>query len=172
MNMSKNTVEQQSIHPIYTSNLTAADASARVLMLELTADIVSSYVSNTTVDISTLPSLMRTIHDALTNLNSTSNSKPFHLNRLDPAVPIEESVQPDYIVCLEDGKHLQVLKRHLKTAFGLSIEEYKKRWGLSADYPTVAPNYSVRRSSIAKDTGLGNTPKTKVKSSNMSFTAA
>lgn len=187
--MSRNTVEQQSIHPTYTSNLAsnvmpnlssnaastlaAPENATRSLLLELTADIVSSYVANTTVDISNIPSLLRTVHDALTNLSNNSNSKSFHLTRLDPAVAIEDSVQPDYIVCLEDGKHLQVLKRHLKTAFGLSIEEYKKRWGLAADYPTVAPNYSLRRSSIAKDTGLGNTPKTKTRGPKASsYTAA
>lgn len=157
--MSKTTVESETILPTFTSNLTSMDVLPRTNILELTTDIVSSYLSNSALDVSEVPVLIRTVHETLCNLNNHSNSKSINLSRLDPAVPIEESVQPDYIVCLEDGKHLQVLKRHLKTAFGLTIEEYKKRWGLSADYPTVAPNYSIRRSSIAKDTGLGNTPK-------------
>lgn len=157
--MSKTTMETETILPTYTSHLPSMDALPRTNILELTTDIASSYLSNASLDVAEVPTLIRTIHETLCALNNQSHSKSLNLSRLDPAVPIEDSVQPDYIVCLEDGKHLQVLKRHLKTAFGLTIEEYKKRWGLSADYPTVAPNYSIRRSSIAKDTGLGNTPK-------------
>lgn len=127
-------------------------------ILELTTAIVSAHLSTKETDAADIPTLIKTIHETLRSLSS-SMPRAQQLAEIAPAVPIEESVQPDYIVCLEDGRHLQVLKRHLKTAFGMSIEEYKKRWGLPSDYPTVAPNYSKRRSSIAKDTGLGNTPK-------------
>lgn len=127
-------------------------------LVELTADIVAAYVSNSEIAVSEIGTLIHAVHDGLSSLRKTTFRSVGVLAK-DPACPIEESVQADYLVCLEDGKHLQVLKRHLKTSFGLSVEEYKRRWGLPSDYPTVAPNYSKRRSGIAKDTGLGNTPK-------------
>jgi predicted transcriptional regulator len=127
-------------------------------ILGLTTAIVSAHLSTKETDAAEIPNLIKMIHDTLKGLAAGGARLP-QMTAAAPAVPIEESVQPDYIVCLEDGRQLQVLKRHLKTAFGMSIDEYKKRWGLPADYPTVAPNYSKRRSNIAKDTGLGNTPK-------------
>lgn len=127
-------------------------------ILELTAAIVSAHLSTKETESAEIPSLIKSIHETLKGL-SASNARTPQLAASAPAVAIEESVQPDYIICLEDGRQLQVLKRHLKTAFGMTIDEYKKRWGLPADYPTVAPNYSKRRSNIAKDSGLGNTPK-------------
>lgn len=127
-------------------------------ILEFTTAIVAAHLSTKETEASEIPELIKTVYAALVGLTTEGSRQP-QMATTAPAVPIEESVQPDYIVCLEDGRQLQVLKRHLKTAFGMTIEEYKKRWGLPADYPTVAPNYSKRRSSIAKDTGLGNTPK-------------
>lgn len=144
------------------STISTSDQTAKESVLELTTDIVASYVANNTISVGELPELIKLVHTTLSSL-SYSGARHAPLTRKDPAVPIEESVQPDYIVCLEDGKHLQVLKRHLKTSFGITVEEYKKRWGLPVDYPTVAPNYSKRRSGIAKNTGLGYTPKRREK---------
>ena len=126
-------------------------------ILELTTAIVAAHLSIRETDPTEIPNLIRTIHQTLINLSD--ETKPIMTRPATPAVPIDQSVQPDYIVCLEDGRHLRMLKRHLNTAYGMSLDEYKARWGLPADYPTVAPNYSKRRSSIAKNNGLGNTPK-------------
>lgn len=126
-------------------------------ILELTTAIISAHLSCRETDPTEIPNLIRTIHQTLLDLSGQVAS--MHGRPAVPAVPIEESVQPDYIVCLEDGRQLRMLKRHLKTAYGMSVEEYKARWGLPADYPTVAPNYSERRSSIAKSNGLGSSTK-------------
>lgn len=115
-----------------------------------TADIVASHVQNNSVAISDLPQLIRTVHDSLANLTGdAAEEKP------QPAVSVRRSVTPDYIVCLEDGRKLKMLKRHLATAYGLTPEEYREKWGLPADYPMVAPNYAKQRSSLAKKIGLG-----------------
>ena len=120
-------------------------------MLELTAQIVSAHVRNNEVPVDGLAKLISVVHAALSGATSPSvvPEKP------EPAVPIKKSVFPDYVVCLEDGKKLKMLKRHLKTAFGLTPAEYRERWGLPADYPMVAPNYAARRSELAKKIGLG-----------------
>lgn len=128
-------------------------------MTELTASIVAAYVGNNQTATEDLPALIQRVHQSLCNLGSGHSFTSMPKGDLKPAVPVEESIHPDYLICLEDGKRLKVLKRHLKTAFNMSLDTYKERWGLSSDYPTVAPNYSKRRSSIAKNTGLGNTPK-------------
>ena len=115
-----------------------------------TADIVASHVQNNSVAISDLPQLIRTVHDSLANLTGdAAEEKP------QPAVSVRRSVTPDYIVCLEAGRKLKMLKRHLATAYGLTPEEYREKWGLPADYPMVAPNYAKQRSSLAKKIGLG-----------------
>jgi len=115
-----------------------------------TADIVASHVQNNSVAISDLPQLIRTVHDSLAGLSgSAAEEKP------QPAVSIRRSVTPDYIFCLEDGRKLKMLKRHLATAYGMTPEEYREKWGLPADYPMVAPNYAKQRSSLAKKIGLG-----------------
>ena len=115
-----------------------------------TADIVASHVQNNSVAISDLPQLIRTVHDSLANLTGdAAEEKP------QPAVSVRRSVTPDYIICLEDGRKLKMLKRHLATAYGLTPEEYREKWGLPADYPMVAPNYAKQRSSLAKKIGLG-----------------
>ncbi len=122
--------------------------------LELAAQIVSAHVSNNTVGAAALPGLIQEVYRALTSVTggigaSAASEKPV------PAVPIKKSVYSDYIVCLEDGKKLKMLKRHLQTSFNMTIEQYRERWGLPYDYPMVAPSYSERRSDLAKELGLG-----------------
>lgn len=122
-------------------------------LIDLAADIVSAYVSNNTVPASELPSLIGEVHRALANTQSgTTVAEP---EPLKPAVNPRKSVFPDYIVCLEDGKKFKSLKRHLRTHYDLSPEEYREKWGLPADYPMVAPNYAAARSALAKKMGLG-----------------
>ena len=118
----------------------------------LTTQIVAAYVSNNPVPVGELPSLIRQVHSALVNVGAPAE---ISAERPQPAVPIKRSVTPDYIICLEDGKKLKMLKRHLKTAFNMTPEEYRERWELPADYPMVAPNYATQRSRLAKQIGLG-----------------
>lgn len=120
-------------------------------MLALTAEIVAAHVGNNSVPVNELPQLIADVHRALSNVGS----QPAQPERPTPAVPVKKSVTPDYIICLEDGKKLKMLKRHLKTAYNMTPEEYRDRWGLAADYPMVAPNYAEHRSSLAKKIGLG-----------------
>lgn len=124
-------------------------------VLRMTADIVAAYVGNNAVPAAQLPELIRTIHASLTGLEAPPPPAP---GDLVPAVPIRKSVLPDHIVCLEDGKRLKMLKRHLRTAYGLTPEQYRAKWGLSPDYPMVAPNYAAQRSAFAKRIGLGHKP--------------
>ncbi|SOD99181.1 MucR family transcriptional regulator [Caenispirillum bisanense] len=128
-----------------------SDAITEKELLELTSDIVAAHVGNNTVAMADIPQLINDIHRALAGLGSA----PVPTERPQPAVPVKKSVTPDYIICLEDGKKLKMLKRHLKTAYNMSPEEYRERWGLPADYPMVAPNYAKHRSSLAKKIGLG-----------------
>jgi len=121
-------------------------------LLTLTADIVSSHVSNNGVPVSELPQLIKQVYATLAALGkeaAPAAEKP------EPAVPVRKSVTPDYIICLEDGKKLKMLKRHLKTAYNLTPEQYRERWGLPADYPMVAPRYAEQRRELAKKIGLG-----------------
>ncbi|HEX6604273.1 MAG TPA: MucR family transcriptional regulator [Sphingomicrobium sp.] len=122
------------------------------MLLTLTADIVAAHVSNNSVAVNDLPNLIQNVHAALTGISQTSSApepKP------EPKVPIRSSIKPDYIVCLEDGKRLKMLKRHLMTHYGLTPDQYRQKWGLSADYPMVAPNYAEQRRTLAKSIGLG-----------------
>ena len=125
-------------------------------LLQLTANIVSAHVSKNPVQSQELPTLIREVYQALTNVGQAPVKEP---ERPQPAVPVKKSVTPDYIVCLEDGKKLKMLKRHLKTAYDMTPEEYRERWGLPADYPMVAPAYAEQRSSLAKKIGLGTKPR-------------
>ena len=122
-------------------------------LLALTTEIVSAHLSNNIVPQNEVSGLIETVFRTLSNLGGhipmSSGDRP------QPVVPIKKSVTPDYIVCLEDGKKLKMLKRHLKTAYDMSPEEYRERWGLPSDYPMVAPNYAKQRSRLAKDIGLG-----------------
>jgi predicted transcriptional regulator len=121
-------------------------------LLEHTTEIVAAHVSNNTVPVAELSDL---IHQVYRTLASVESGIPVVLERPEPAVPIKKSITADYIVCLEDGKKLKMLKRHLKTAYNMSPEDYRQRWGLPADYPMVAPNYAAQRSTLAKKIGLG-----------------
>lgn len=122
------------------------------MLVTLTADIVAAHVSNNSVAISDLSLLINTVHSALGNLGGAPIPEP---EQLVPAVSIRASVKPDYIVCLEDGKKLKMLRRHLMTAFGMTPDDYRAKWGLAADYPMVAPNYAEQRRVLAKQIGLG-----------------
>ena len=128
------------------------DAASAKELPALTTQIVAAYVANNTVAVNDLPALIRQVHAALANVGGAAEVVP---ERPQPAVPIKRSVLPDYIVCLEDGKKLKMLKRHLKTAFNMTPEEYRERWDLPPDYPMVAPNYAAARSQLAKQMGLG-----------------
>lgn len=122
-------------------------------LIELTADVVSAYVSNNPVPLGDLPGLIAQVHAAL-----ASTAGPVEAGKPEapkPAVPIKKSVTPDYIISLEDGKKFKSLKRHISTHYGLTPDEYRAKWGLPADYPMVAPNYAAARSALAKSMGLG-----------------
>ena len=131
-----------------------SDAQASDI-LAYTSEIVAAHVAHNTVSAAELPRLIHDVHRALLSLSANARGS----DRPHPAVPIKKSVTPDYIVCLEDGKKLKMLKRHLKTAYNMTPEEYRERWGLAVDYPMVAPNYAKRRSSLAKEIGLGTKQK-------------
>lgn len=126
-------------------------------LLAFTTEIVSAHLSNNQTAPEEIPALIQKVYRTLANVQGESGGAGggFAAERPQPAVPIKRSVTPEYIVCLEDGKKLKMLKRHLKTAYNMSPEEYRERWGLPADYPMVAPSYAKQRSSLAKDIGLG-----------------
>ena len=128
-------------------------AGESTVLVELTADVVSAYVSNNPVSTVDLPSLIGEVHGALTRLQTGAATAPAEKPK--PAVSPKKSVFDDYIVCLEDGKKFKSLKRHLRTHYDLSPEEYREKWGLAADYPMVAPSYAAARSKLARDMGLG-----------------
>lgn len=121
-------------------------------LLEMTTDIVSSFVANNPVPAGGLPDLMKSVHDAVLELSSDDPVEP---PRPDPAVPISKSITPDHIICLEDGRKLKMLKRYLRSRYDLTPQEYRARWNLPSDYPMVAPNYAKKRSAFAKEIGLG-----------------
>ncbi len=124
-------------------------------ILELTTEIVSAHVGNNSVSVADLPHLIQEVYKTLAAVGTASAT----LARPQPAVPIKKSISPDYVVCLEDGKKLKMLKRHLKTAYNMTPDEYRERWGLGPDYPMVAPNYAKHRSNLAKKIGLGTKPR-------------
>ncbi len=121
--------------------------------IELAADIVSAYVSNNSVPSSDLPTLISEVHTALLRVGGGTVEVPVEAPK--PAIPVKKSVTPDYIVCLEDGKKFKSLKRHLRTQYNMTPEQYREKWGLPVDYPMVAPNYAKARSELAKEMGLG-----------------
>jgi predicted transcriptional regulator len=121
-------------------------------ILALTAQIVSAHVRHNSVQPDALPGLIRSVHSTLANIGS--NTLP-PTEKPQPSVPVKRSVFPDYIICLEDGKRLKMLKRHLQTAYNMTPDQYRERWGLPHDYPMVAPKYAAHRSSLAKSIGLG-----------------
>ncbi len=129
-------------------------------LVELTADIVAAYVGNNAVPANELPALINDVYKALSSA-VTDGGEEKKKEELKPAVPIRRSVHPDYIICLEDGKKFKSLKRHLRTHYDMSPEEYREKWGLPPDYPMVAPNYAKARSELAKKMGLGQRRKSK-----------
>jgi predicted transcriptional regulator len=125
------------------------------MLITLTSDIVAAHVSNNDVAIDDLPSLISNVFGALSGLGGT---EPVEEEKREPAVSVRASIKPDYIICLEDGKKLKMLKRHLMTHYQLTPDEYRQRWNLPADYPMVAPNYAEKRRELAKKIGLGRKP--------------
>ena len=122
-------------------------------ILKLASEIVAAYVSNNPIPVSEVPAMIKSVHSALGGLVGASQSEiP---TAMKPVVPVKRSVHPDYIVCLEDGKKLKMLKRYLRSNYNMTPEEYRAKWGLPADYPMVAPNYAAQRSEFAKRIGLG-----------------
>jgi predicted transcriptional regulator len=130
----------------------ADNDSAENDLLTLTADIVAAHVSNNSVAVNDLPNLIQNVHNALSGLSGQPAAPEA---RPEPKVSVRSSIKPDYIVCLEDGKKLKMLKRHLMTHYQLTPDQYRQKWGLSADYPMVAPNYAEQRRTLAKSIGLG-----------------
>ena len=122
-------------------------------VIEMTADIVSAYVGNNSVSANDLPSLIQSVHRALSGVSN--GVEVVEATPKEPAVPVKRSITPDYLVCLEDGRKFKSLKRHLRTKYNLSPEDYRAKWGLAKDYPMVAPNYAKARSDLAKQMGLG-----------------
>jgi predicted transcriptional regulator len=133
-----------------------SDSNASADVLGLTAEIVAAHVSNNAVSTADLSALIQDVYRTLSNIETPAApvaEKP------QPAVSIKKSITPEYLICLEDGKKLKMLKRHLKTSYDLTPEQYRERWGLPADYPMVAPNYAAHRSALAKKIGLGTKPR-------------
>jgi predicted transcriptional regulator len=135
-----------------TSEADSTDAS-QSKYVDLTADIVSAYVTKNAVQVADLPALIASVHSALSKTAQGSMGQPHE--ELHPAVPIKKSITPDFLISLEDGKRYKSLKRHLRTSYNLTPDQYRAKWGLPSDYPMVAPNYAKARSALAKTMGLG-----------------
>lgn len=133
------------------------DAERGETLIALTADIVAAHVGSNTIDVAEIPTLIRSVHGALAGLAAGQEAPA---PRPEPAVPVRASIKPDYIVCLEDGRKLKMLKRHLMTHYNLTPEQYRAKWNLPADYPMVAPNYAEQRRTLAKQIGLGTQRRT------------
>ena len=131
--------------------MTNEDHALNETLITLTTDIVSAHVSNNSVALEDLPHLISNVHRALAGLSASVALEP----KAEPAVPIKSSIKPDYIVCLEDGKKMKMLKRHLMTHYGMTPDDYRSKWDLPMDYPMVAPNYAEKRRELAKAIGLG-----------------
>jgi predicted transcriptional regulator len=128
------------------------DSAQSEMLITLTSDIVAAHVTNNSVAVSDLPVLIQNVYSALSGLSSRPVAPEV---KLEPAVSVRSSIKPDYIVCLEDGKKLKMLKRHLMTHYQMTPEQYRAKWNLAADYPMVAPNYAEQRRTLAKKIGLG-----------------
>jgi len=136
--------------------MTDVDTELHETLITLTADIVAAHVSNNSVAVADIPHLIENVHRALNGLSPAE--AVVEPERPEPAVSIRASIKPDYIVCLEDGKKLKMLKRHLMTHYNMTPDDYRARWNLPADYPMVAPNYAATRRELAKKIGLGRKP--------------
>jgi predicted transcriptional regulator len=130
-----------------------AEMDERAEIIEMTADIVSAYVGNNTVSTGELPSLIQAVHQALAGVST--GAEPVDTAPKEPAVPVKRSITPEFLICLEDGRKFKSLKRHLRTKYNMSPEDYRAKWGLPKDYPMVAPSYAKARSDLAKQMGLG-----------------
>lgn len=137
--------------------MTEEDFALNETLITLTSDIVAAHVSNNSVAVSDLPLIINNVHGALSGLSGKAAERA----RPEPAVPIKSSIKPDYVVCLEDGKKLKMLKRHLMTHYQMTPDEYRVKWGLPSNYPMVAPNYAEQRRQLAKAIGLGKKKKKK-----------
>ena len=129
------------------------DVDTQAMLIQMTSDVVAAYVSNNPVQANDLPNVITRVHATIRDLSSATPDEP--VKESSPAVSVRKSITPDYLVCLEDGKRFKSLKRHLRSKYNLSPEEYREKWGLPADYPMVAPNYARQRSDLAKKMGLG-----------------
>ena len=136
------------------------DTVEKTNLLELTTEIVTAYCSNNAIENDNITNLIQSVHSSLVTVAALGSATQ---EKSEPSVPIKKSVTPDYLVCLEDGKKLKMLKRHLNTAHNMTPDEYRHRWGLPSDYPIVAPNYAKKRSILAKKIGLGRKPRKKAK---------
>jgi len=145
------------------------DENSEPSTLEQTATIVAAFVSNNQTGTADLPGLIQSVHRALLGVSATI---PEPVVKKEPAVPVRRSITPDYLICLEDGKHFKSLKRHLRTKYDLSPDDYRAKWGLAKDYPMVAPNYAAARSELAKSMGLGKGGKAPVRAKRRSASAA
>lgn len=141
--------------PLETTPATADDAGKKSPLVELAAQIVAAYVSKNAVEQADLPRLIADVHRALERAAAANHPAA----EARPAVTVKKSITPDYLICLEDGKKFKSLKRHLRTHFNLTPEQYREKWGLPPDYPMVAPNYATSRSKLAKNMGLGHKRK-------------
>jgi predicted transcriptional regulator len=139
-----------------------AENSPNSDLLALTAQIVAAHVSNNALPVGELAGLIRDVHGTLAALGQAP-AAPVAAEKPVPAVSVKKSITPGYLICLEDGKKLKMLRRHLKTSFNMSPEQYREKWGLPADYPMVAPDYAAKRSALAKQIGLGTKPRTAAK---------
>jgi predicted transcriptional regulator len=137
------------------SNLGDSQSARSDDVLKFASDIVAAYVSNNPIAVSEIPGMIKSIHGTLGGLAGTTSADAPTTQK--PAIPVKRSVTPEYIICLEDGKKLKMLKRYLRSRYRLTPEEYRTKWGLPADYPMVAPNYAAQRSEFAKKIGLGRT---------------
>lgn len=129
----------------------------RADLLRMTADVAAAYLSNNSVATGDVPNVISSVYRTLTDLN-TDGPRPARASNQKAAVPVKRSVTPEFLICLEDGKKLKMLKRHLRTNYDMTPEEYRAKWGLPPDYPMVAPNYAAQRSAFAKKIGLGRNP--------------
>ena len=136
---------------------TGDEKTSRTDLLRMTADVVSAYVGNNLLPSGKIPEVINTVYGSLNGINGSGAGSRAETPKA--AVPIRKSVTPDFIICLEDGKKLKMLKRHLRTTYSMTPDEYRVKWGLSPDYPMVAPNYSAQRSVFAKKIGLGRSTK-------------
>ncbi len=130
------------------------DTDTQAMLIQMTSEVVAAYVSNNPVQASDLPNVITRVHSTMRDLSSVPGVEE-PVKDASPAVSVRKSITPDYLVCLEDGKRFKSLKRHLRSKYNLSPEEYREKWGLPSDYPMVAPNYAKQRSELAKKMGLG-----------------